>query len=353
MKLIRKLGSGAFADVYLAQLPCGLVAVKTTKPDLVADKDLIKCTIREIEILSKFCDSKYISNIIAYGKKTNAIVLELLGDKLSDLLEHYNKINRLIPLPIVKRFTKQILAGLIEMKAADVMHNDLKPENIMLSRRLPKMFKCSVKRMILNQLSLRPASKEDDLIAHLKRFNEVLKELMLVGMHVKITDFGNAYTRKHACDDASFRYVVPTRYYISPEILIKSPYWVESDMWCFGCIVYELLSGELLFDPKRVNNMGINTAHIGLIIQMFGHFPQSMLDAGRKTNRYFVDKKLYRFDYLIKRVRPFNDMIVDVGHENHNEIRDFLSLIFEIDPKKRITPEMLIDHKFIQTDWLS
>jgi serine/threonine protein kinase len=418
MKIIRKLGSGAFSDVYLVKMNCGTnVAVKKAKLDLESDIDLIKSTIKEIEILSKFRNSKHISNLMSYNKKNHTIVLELLGDNLADLIDYYNDANKLIPLPIVKKFIKQILAGLIEMKQTNVIHNDLKPENIMLSHPLPKIFKQSVKKIISKHLSLISPTLdnesqidrqylEHDLKAHIKKFNEVLKEIILTNMYVKISDFGNAYTYEHARANKSFRSAVPTRYYISPEILIRSPYWVESDMWGFGCIVYELLSGKILINPKRVNNMGINTMHIGLIIQLFGNFPQHLLDAGRKTDRYFIDKSLYRFNYLVKRKRIFNDIISDIGtdissgsnicsgiarranndnnrnvnsdndnsnndnknvnsnndnrnnnsnndNQNRNKtssdaIVEFLLPMFEIDPKKRITPEECIKAKWLK-----
>jgi serine/threonine protein kinase len=354
MKIVRKIGSGAFADVYLVRLNCGTnVAVKKAKVDLASDIDLINSTIKEIEILSKFRNSKYITNLISYSKKSNTIVLELLGDNLADLIDYYNDADKLIPIPIVKKFTKQILAGLIEMKNTNVIHNDLKPENIMLSHPLPKIFKQCIKKTVLKQILLRSpiitkSYLDRDLILHIKKFNEVLKEILLTNMYIKISDFGNAYTYEHAQVDKSFKSAVPTRYYISPEILIRSPYWIESDMWGFGCIVYELLSGKILIDPKRVNNMGVNTMHIGLIIQMFGAFPQHLLDAGRKTSRYFINNKLFKFNYLVKKKQIFNDIISDIEREDLDNIVKFLLPIFEIDPKKRIMPEACLN-----SNWLS
>jgi serine/threonine-protein kinase SRPK3 len=358
MKIVRKIGSGAFADVYLVRLNCGTnVAVKKAKLDLATDIDLVNSTIKEIEILTKFRNSKYITNLISFDKKSHTIVLELLGDNLADLIDYYSDENKLIPISIVKKFTKQILAGLIEMKHANVIHNDLKPENIMLSHPLPKIFKQSIKKTILKQILLRsPVTTksylDSDLIAHIKKFNEVLKEILLTNMHIKISDFGNAYTYDHAQIDKSFRSAVPTRYYISPEILIRSPYWIESDMWGFGCIVYELLSGKILINPERINNMGVNTMHIGLIIQLFGAFPQHLLDAGRKTSRYFVDNKLFKFNYLVKKKRIFSDIISDIDRGDLDNIVKFLLPIFEIDPKKRITPEACLNSNWLNENGL-
>jgi serine/threonine protein kinase len=58
------------------------------------------------------------------------LVFELLSVSLLDVLTQ-NQF-RGLPLPVVQRFTKQILTALVAMEEADVIHCDLKPENILL-----------------------------------------------------------------------------------------------------------------------------------------------------------------------------------------------------------------------------
>ena len=40
---------------------------------------------------------------------------------------------------------------------------------------------------------------------------------------------------------------IQTRYYRAPEV-IYDEYDIECDMWSIGCIIYELITGEYLFD---------------------------------------------------------------------------------------------------------
>ncbi|ETV80189.1 CMGC/SRPK protein kinase, variant [Aphanomyces astaci] len=62
---------------------------------------------------------------------------------------------------------------------------------------------------------------------------------------VKIADLGNAcWTYKHFTQD------IQTRQYRSPEVILGQNYDQSTDMWSMGCFVFELATGELLFDPK-------------------------------------------------------------------------------------------------------
>ena len=44
---------------------------------------------------------------------------------------------------------------------------------------------------------------------------------------------------------------VATRHYRAPEVILNYDYWIEADMWSFGCIFYEMLMGYTLFNSER------------------------------------------------------------------------------------------------------
>ena len=61
----------------------------------------------------------------------------------------------------------------------------------------------------------------------------------------KIVDFGNAcWVNEHFTDD------IQTRQYRAPEVIIGAGYDTAADIWSYACLVFELLTGELLFDPR-------------------------------------------------------------------------------------------------------
>lgn len=64
-------------------------------------------------------------------------------------------------------------------------------------------------------------------------------------IEVKIADLGNAcWVNKHFTDD------IQTRQYRSPEVILGSKYNETTDMWSLGCMIFELLTGDFLFDPQ-------------------------------------------------------------------------------------------------------
>jgi serine/threonine-protein kinase SRPK3 len=64
-------------------------------------------------------------------------------------------------------------------------------------------------------------------------------------IEVKIADLGNAcWVDRHFTTD------IQTRQYRAPEVILGSRYDTSADLWSLGCMTFELLTGDYLFDPK-------------------------------------------------------------------------------------------------------
>lgn len=71
-------------------------------------------------------------------------------------------------------------------------------------------------------------------------------ELNPLSVQCKIADLGNAcYRTRHFTDD------IQTRQYRSPEVILGQGYDASADMWSMACLVFELLTGDFLFDPHH------------------------------------------------------------------------------------------------------
>lgn len=63
---------------------------------------------------------------------------------------------------------------------------------------------------------------------------------------LKVVDFGSSCKTQ----EQVYTYV-QSRYYRSPEVVLRIPYTTKVDMWSLGCIIVELLTGEPLFPANN------------------------------------------------------------------------------------------------------
>lgn len=110
----------------------------------------------------------------------------------------------------------------------------------------------------------------------------------------KLIDMGGCITQ-----DQKRRKQAQTSYYMAPEILLRLPYDESSDMWALGCTIYELLTGNILFDPDKY--MGNEDRyHLYLITQRLGQIPEEII----KQSAY---KDIF-FTYDMKKVKGFQNI---------------------------------------------
>jgi serine/threonine-protein kinase SRPK3 len=65
-------------------------------------------------------------------------------------------------------------------------------------------------------------------------------------MKLKIADLGNACWLWH-----HFAHEIQTRQYRSPEVIIRADYNATADLWSLACMMFEMLTGDFLFEPRK------------------------------------------------------------------------------------------------------
>ena len=84
-------------------------------------------------------------------------------------------------------------------------------------------------------------------------------------MQVKLCDMGNAcYVEKHYSD------IIQTREYRSPEVILGGEYDETADIWSLACMIFELVTGDYLFDPKKGKTYRKNDDHLALMSELIG-----------------------------------------------------------------------------------
>ncbi len=110
------------------------------------------------------------------------------------------------------------------------------------------------------------------LWSDIQRYNEVkptdeddLRRMIDMQFGIKLVDMGNAcYIEKQFSD------IIQTRQYRSPEVLIRSDYDESADLWSLACTVFELITGDYLFEPKKGKKYTKNEDHLALISELIG-----------------------------------------------------------------------------------
>lgn len=190
-------------------------------------------------------------------------------------------------------FIKQLLVSLKVCQNSHIIHRDLKPANIFITDK------------------------------------NVLK----------LGDFGLA---RRIVENSQTRYTskVITLYYRAPELLLDcKQYKYEVDIWSVGCIIYELITKDILFQCPRDNAKEIPQAQA--IFEMCGtpdltEWPEfKNLD----KNCLFVNKT--------KQPSRLKEHLEEKIPERFKDSIDLLLQMLQLTPSKRITAEEAIMHPFI------
>ncbi|EHY60029.1 serine/threonine kinase 23 [Exophiala dermatitidis NIH/UT8656] len=149
---------------------------------------------------------------------------------------------------------------------------------------------------------------------------------------VKIADLGNAcWVGHHFTND------IQTRQYRSPEVILGAKWGASTDVWSMACMVFELITGDYLFDPQSGTKYGKDDDHIAQIIELLGPFPKSLCLSGKWSQEIFNRKGELR---NIHRLRHWAlpDVLREKYHfsvEEARKISDFLLPMLELPPEAR------------------
>ncbi|PIA51597.1 hypothetical protein AQUCO_01100447v1 [Aquilegia coerulea] len=210
-----------------------------------------------------------------------------------------------------------------------LIHTDLKPENILL---------VSPDYVKIPDYKVSPRSPKDG--AYFKRLPK--------SSAIKVIDFGST-TYEH--QDHS--YIVSTRHYRAPEVILGLGWSYSCDVWSIGCILVELCSGEALFQTHE------NLEHLAMMERVLGPLPQHMLKRVDRHAEKYVRRG--RLDWpegatsresikaVTKLPRLQNLVMQHVDHSGGDFI-NLLQGLLRYDPSDRLTAKEALRHPFFTRD---
>lgn len=213
-RVIRRLGGGGMADVYVAEQAqlSRRVVVKVLHPHLARDAEVAERFRREAEAAAKLVHP-HICGILDYGA-TEEVVFTVMpffeGGSLADLIQKL----RFVEPARAAAITAQVACALDYAHRRGVVHRDVKPDNVLFD--------------------------EDG--------NAIL------------TDFGIATARFHGRLTASGR-AMGTPHYMSPEQAMGKLIDGRSDIYAIGILLYEALVGFPPFDGADAFSVSYKQVH--------------------------------------------------------------------------------------------
>jgi len=171
------------------------------------------------------------------------------------------------------------------------------------------------------------------------------QELPEIGIiSVKIADLGNAcWTNQHFTND------IQTRQYRSPEVILGAKWGASTDIWSMACMIFELITGDYLFDPQSGTKYGKDDDHIAQIIELLGNFPRHLCMSGKWSLEIFNRKGELR---NIHRLRHWAlpDVLREKYHHTAEEalaISELLTPMLELNPERRANAGGMSRHTFL------
>lgn len=253
------IGKGSFGRVIRATdtITREEVAIKISK----SNERLQQQAQIEIGLLASLCEKAERHNIVellSHFKYRNHqfLVFELLSLNLYEVLRSTNFQG--VSIRSNLEFTKQLLTALslLRQPHIDIIHCDVKPENILLS--------CPLR-------------------------NEI-----------KLIDFGSSCKSKNNTWDS----YVQSRYYRAPEVMLGLPYTCAIDMWSLGCILIEMHTGRPVFTGSD------SLDQISSIVEILGPLPTNMMERSPDTHRLQLFERgryPHHNQWVLRRCAPGGD----------------------------------------------
>lgn len=282
----RRIGRGCYGVVYEAREATGLGRECAVKKMLFAYKSATDAqrTYREVSYLMQFGGHKNIMMIYDLIPSNDDKHLYMVCEIMDADLQKAIKAMRLEDYQ-QKFIVYQILRALKFMHSAGVIHRDLKPSNVLINK----------------------------------------------NCEIKLADFGWARSLPASNHEGALTEYASSRWYRSPEQLMGgSRYTGASDMWALGCIAGEMGPREPLIQGSCTQSM------MDFIIDMIG-----------KPTQFDIECMEAQYAQMMLETLPMEHPRRSIESRFPNEARefvDFLQMILQINPDKRLTAQEALEH---------
>ena len=383
--IIKLIGRGSYSGVWLGFCisDSKFYAIKIQNPEDYKDG------VEEINILKKLPVDDHILKLKkCFVKKQNqgkflCSVYDLHYLNLDGIIRKGNLKDGL-PTDIAKKVFIQIASAIkILHKDCKMTHCDLKTDNILVKGINPedkffidryseynfvKNYTAAKEHYWTNDLKknvdkIKKMKSEDKLMIRKRLHKDLTRKITsefklneiqvddkknypidkLDSIDITVGDFGATCT-----EDEFYENQFGTRYYMSPEVILMGNVTSKIDIWALGCILYELINGEFLFDPDKTKSHSRDYFHLLEISKFCGRFSKKFLKS-TKYYKNFFDRSGDLLDTEFREYYDHNEFFEKVKNEKEKElIIDLITKMLKIDPKERISITDILSHEWLK-----
>ncbi len=121
-------------------------------------------------------------------------------------------------------------------------------------------------------------------------------------------------------------------------------------MWSFACMMFEMATGDFLFEPRKGKNYGKDDDHLAQMMELLGRLPKNVALNGRLYKRFF-DRSGH-----LRRIRglsywPLKKVLIEKYRFKELEAQafaDFLILMLDWNPDKRVSAQKMLEHPWLK-----
>lgn len=242
-ELLDKIGSGGMSDVYKAKdhKLNRFVAIKFLKQEYCEDKSFIA----KFQIEAQSAAALLHPNVVSVYdvNETDGIYYIVMEYVDGITLKRYIDKNGKLPIKEATSIAIQIGQGIEAAHNANIIHRDIKPQNVLISRE----------------------------------------------GKIKVTDFGIART---TTANTLSQDILGSVHYISPEQARGGQVDERSDIYSFGIVFYEMVTGELPFDGDSTVTIALK--HIQENVPLVGDIVPGIPSSVERIIEKCTQKKLER-----------------------------------------------------------
>jgi len=382
--IISELGRGSYSIVWLCYniSDSKYYALKVQNPDDYNDG------IEEIKILKKLPENKNLLKLKEYfikkigSKKFLCSAYNLCCGNLDSFIRKGDYADG-IELNTVKDIFIQIIKGLKVLHSqCNLTHCDMKTDNILLNghnnrdtyiidlyneykfeetyseakksfwidsgKSLDKIKKMKPEQKIkirkhIHQTIIGEIQEKIEHISTNNTFKSYkFDKSYMTNPTITIADFGATCT-----EDDSYVGDFGTRYYRAPEVILGGRVTNKVDIWAAGCILYELIVGDFLFDPIKDKNKSRDYYHLLEMTKVSGGFSKKFLKTTKYSKKYFDSngelrdteyREFYDWDELLEKIEDIDE---------RSQITDLLKKMLSLNETTRINANDILQHPWL------